>query len=100
VKGHLLSRRERRHGSALIGYLFGSLRVTTELTASSARFDDAANTRRMGGYALLNLALEYSMAPRWTLFARLDNAFDKHYELAADYNTAGASVLAGVRLQY
>ena len=98
--GRLLPRRARRHGSASLGYLFGPLRVTAELTAASERFDDAANTRRMGGYALLNMVAECPVAPRWTLFARLDNAFDKHYELAADFNTAGASVLAGVRFQY
>ena len=74
--------------------------MTAELSAASARFDDAANTRHMGGYALLNVVAEYPVAPQWTLFARLDNAFDKHYELAADFNTAGASVLAGVRFQY
>lgn len=98
--GHLPPRRARRHGSASLEYPVGPLRVTAELIAASARFDDAANTRRMGGYALVNVAVEYSMAPRWTLFARLDNAFDKHYELAADFNTAGATVLAGVRLRY
>jgi vitamin B12 transporter len=98
--GHLLPRRARRHGSASLGYPVGPLRVTAELIAASARFDDAGNTRRMGGYALLNVAVEYSMAPRWTVFARLDNAFDKHYELAADFNTAGTSVLAAVRLRY
>jgi vitamin B12 transporter len=70
------------------------------LSASSARFDDAANTRRMGGYALLNLLIEWPFATRWTVFARLDNVLDKHYELAADYRTAGASLFAGVRWRY
>ena len=63
------------------------------------RFDDAANTRRMGGYAIANLLAEYALVPSWTLFARIDNAFDKRYELAADYNSARASVFAGVRYQ-
>jgi outer membrane cobalamin receptor len=34
------------------------------------------------------------------VFARLDNALDKHYELAADYATAGANLFAGVRWRY
>jgi vitamin B12 transporter len=74
--------------------------VGAEVVASSARFDDAANTRRMGGYALVNLTAEYRFGNRWTLFARLDNAFDKHYELAADFNTAGANAFVGVRWLY
>jgi vitamin B12 transporter len=70
------------------------------LSASSARFDDAANARRMGGYALLNLLVEWPFEARWTAFARLDNLLDKHYELAADYRTAGANLFAGVRWRY
>ena len=61
---------------------------------------DAANTRRMGGYALVNLTADYALGRGWTLFARLNNAFDKRYELAADYNTAGANVFAGIRYRY
>ena len=45
----------------------GSLHVGAEVVASSARFDDAANTRRMGGYALLNLTAEYQLGNRWTI---------------------------------
>jgi vitamin B12 transporter len=76
------------------------LRVGAEVVTSSARFDDAANTRRLGGYALLNLTAEYRFGNRWTIFARFDNALDKHYELAADFNTAGANAFVGVRWLY
>jgi vitamin B12 transporter len=98
--GNLLPRRARRHASVAVANVWNALRVGVELFASSARFDDAANTRRMGGYALVNFTADYVLAPGWTLFARLDNVLDKHYELAADYNTAGASVFAGVRYGY
>ena len=98
--GNLLPRRARRHASVALANVWNALRVGAELVASSARFDDAANTRPMGGYALVNFTADYVLAPGWTLFARLDNALDKHYELAAGYNTAGASVFAGVRYGY
>jgi vitamin B12 transporter len=98
--GNLLPRRARQHGAIAVLRTWQALRVGAELIASAARFDDAANTRRMGGYATLNLTADYALAAGWTLFARLDNAFDKHYELAADYNTAGTSVFAGVRYRY
>ena len=77
-----------------------SLHIGAEVVASSARFDDAANTRRMGGYALLNLTAEYQLGNRWTILARLDNALDKHYELATDFKTAGANAFVGVRWLY
>jgi len=96
----LLPRRARRHGALAVDHSLGPVRLRAELTASSARFDDAANTRRMGGYALLNLFAEWPFGAGWAAFARLDNALDKHYELAADYATAGANVFAGVRWRY
>ena len=98
--GFLLPRRARRHAAFSLMQDTGPLHVGAEVVASSARFDDAANTRRMGGYALLNLTAEYRFGNRWTLLARLDNAFDKHYELAADFNTAGANAFVGVRWVY
>lgn len=100
ASGLLLPRRARRHAALVVEHSLGSLRLSAELSASSARFDDAENTRRMGGYALLNLLLEWPFAARWTAFARLDNALDKRYELAADYRTAGANGFVGVRWRY
>jgi vitamin B12 transporter len=100
ASGKLLPRRARRHGSIALARSWNALRLGAEVLASSARFDDVANTRRMGGYALLNLTADYALAAGWTLFARLTNALDKHYELAADYNTAGASIFAGVRYRH
>lgn len=98
--GNLLPRRSRRHASVAVLRSWDALSVGVEWVAASARFDDAANTRRMGGYALVNLTAEYVLTVGWTLFARLDNALDKDYELAADYHTAGASVFAGVRYRH
>lgn len=100
ASGFLLPRRARRHASFSLMRDAGSLHVSAEVVAGSARFDDAANTRRMGGYALLNLTAEYQLGNRWTILARLDNALDKHYELAADFKTAGANAFVGVRWLY
>ena len=98
--GNILPRRARRYGALEATQSFGPLQLGMQLSASSARFDDAANTRRMGGYAVVNFTAEYALVPRWTLFGQLNNAFDKRYELAADYDTAHASVFGGVRLRY
>jgi len=100
ASGLLLPRRARRHAALAVEHSLGPVQVRAELSASSARFDDAANTRRMGGYALINLLVEWPFEARWTAFARLDNLLDKHYELAADYRTAGATLFAGVRWRY
>ena len=98
--GNLLPRRARRYGSIDVTQRIGRWQVGAQLTASSARYDDAENTRRMGGYAVVNLNAEYELAPHWALFAVAGNVFDKHYELAADFNTIGANLFAGVRFRY
>jgi vitamin B12 transporter len=51
----------------------------------------------MGGYAVVNVTAEWTVARGVTLFARADNVFDRNYELAAGYATGGATLFAGVR---
>jgi vitamin B12 transporter len=93
----LLPRRARRHGVLSLTQPIGPVRLTTELVGSSERFDDAANRRRMGGYGLVNVVVEWPIDRSTTLFVRADNVLDHHYELAADFATGGARVFGGVR---
>ena len=95
--GNQLPRRARQFGSASAQLPWDAWQFGAELVAASARYDDAANTRRMGGYALVNLTASYALSKQWSLTLRADNVLDKHYELAAGYNTARASVFAGLR---
>ncbi|TSE21517.1 Vitamin B12 transporter BtuB [Tepidimonas alkaliphilus] len=62
------------------------------------RFDDVANTRRMGGFGTLGLTAQRALAPGWTLRLRLDNLADKRYETAWGYNQPGRA--AYVTLQW
>jgi vitamin B12 transporter len=66
------------------GWLLG-----TEVQAAGERFDNASNTQRLGGYALVNLSVSRSLMPGLTLEARIDNLADKDYQLARTYATAG-----------
>jgi vitamin B12 transporter len=95
--GHLLPRRARSHGVVSVRQQAGPLTLGAEMVASSQRYDDAENTRRMGGYAIFNLIAEWPLSHGVTLFARADNVFDKNYELAADFSTGGARFFGGVR---
>jgi vitamin B12 transporter len=97
--GHLLPRRARRHGAVQWLQQVGPVSVGAEVVASSKRFDDAENTRPIGGYVVLNLTVEWVVAKGVTVFARGDNVFDRDYELAADFSTGGARVFGGLRWQ-
>ena len=95
--GHLLPRRARRHGSVTLLQQAGPATLGVEFVASSRRYDDAENTRAMGGYGLVNVTAEWPVSANVALFLRADNLFDRNYELAADYSTGGARVFGGVR---
>ena len=75
----------------------GPVRLGFELIASSFRYDDAENTRRLPGYASMNVTAEWPFAANWTVYVRGDNVFDRDYQLAADYSTGGARFFVGVR---
>lgn len=57
--------------------------------AEGARFDDAANTRRLPAYALLDIRAEWSVARDWTLQGRVANVFDRDYESVSFYRQPG-----------
>ena len=70
-----------------------------EFQQSGARYSDAANLVRMGGYGLLNAYFEKPIDREWVMFARADNLGGKTYELIRDFAVPGRSVFFGVRYQ-
>ncbi|RYF81376.1 MAG: TonB-dependent receptor, partial [Comamonadaceae bacterium] len=85
----LLARRARVHGVLGADWRVAGWTLGAEVQASGRRWDNAANTTRLGGYTLINLSASTQITPEWTVSARLDNATDKNYELARGYATAG-----------
>ena len=77
----------------------GPLQLGAEFIASSLRYDDAADTVKMGGYGILNVTVEWPFAKGFSVLLRGDNVFNKNYQLAADYAMGGATVFAGIRWQ-
>ncbi len=100
---NLLSRRAQRHGKANLSYVLGKWRFGSELIASSERFNEAANTKQLSGYALLNFTTDYEVNAEWKIQARLNNALNKDYTLAYDtfsdvaYNTPGSNLFVNLR---
>jgi len=65
----------------------------------SDRYDDAANTVRLPGFATLDLHASKQLTSDWRLDFRLNNLADKSYELAKGYNQPGRAIYVGVRWQ-
>ena len=102
--GNLLARRANRHASANASYTLGNWRFGAETVASSHRFNDAANTAELAGYALLNATVDYKFSKDWSAQARANNILDKQYALALDfggeaYNTPSANLFFNIRYQ-
>ncbi|MFG6468522.1 TonB-dependent receptor domain-containing protein [Roseateles sp. BYS87W] len=95
--GLLLARRAKRLGSVNADTVLGDWTMGAGVQASGARFDNAANTRRLGGYALMNLNAQYKLSRDLKLQLNLDNAFDRATTTAYGYASAPRTVLASLR---
>ena len=97
VTDKLLQRRAQRLATfgaetAMSGWTFGA-----ELQAAGERFEDTANTQRLGGYGLFNLYFGKALTPGLALQARIDNVGGKDYELARSYATPGRNGQVALR---
>lgn len=55
---------------------------------------------RDGGYVLAALRAKWSLSSAWSVSARLDNALDRHYQLANGYNTQRRSMSIAARYAF
>ncbi|WP_347304102.1 TonB-dependent receptor [Croceibacterium sp. TMG7-5b_MA50] len=100
-EGNQLARRPRHSGSVSADYRFAfglSLGGTVQLVGDS--FDNAANTARLDGYTLVAVRAEMPVAERWSIYGRVENAFDEEYQVVRGYGTIGRAVHGGVRLRF
>ncbi len=96
--GTQLLRRPKQKLNSVLERGFGDrFHAGVELVASGTREDVGSYT--LPGYALVNLRAEYRPAPAWRIGARLENVFDRFYELAHGYNTPGRSAYLTVTWQ-
>lgn len=93
----LLARRARRHAQLGADATLGDWTVGADLKLVGERFDNAANTVRLGGYGLVSLHASRILAQDWTVLARVDNLGDKDYAVARTYATGGRMVFVGLR---
>jgi vitamin B12 transporter len=64
------------------------------------RFDDSANTVPLSSNTLVGFYGSYDLTRYLQLYARIENAFDVHYEPAFGYGAAGRAVYGGIRAIY
>lgn len=97
VTGKLLARRAKRILKLNADTRVGDWTLGAEWLASSKRYDNAANTRVLGGYGLVNLYASTTIAREWSVLARIDNIGDRDHQVARGYATAGRTFYVGLR---
>lgn len=95
--GKLLPRRAQKSLRLGADWRYADFDLGATLNAHSARFDDAANTVRLGGYASLDLRAQWRLAPAWRLGFGLNNLNNARFETARGYNTPGCEAFISLR---
>lgn len=72
-----LNYRSPRKLSAFASMPIMGWQARAEILAKSSRWDDAANTRLLAGFTLLNVELKKAISPNSELRLRADNLFDR-----------------------
>lgn len=98
-EGKLLPRRARNALKAQADWTHGAWTLGATLGAWSHRFDNAANTLRLGGYATLDLRADWALTRDWTVGARVNNVADRRYETVWGYNQPGRQGFLTLRWQ-
>jgi vitamin B12 transporter len=88
--GEQLLRRPKQKLSSVLTATIGERASAGVEFLCSGKSQDVAGTT-LGGYALVNLRSSYGIGAAWKLGLRIENLFDRDYELVHGYNTAGRS---------
>jgi vitamin B12 transporter len=99
VTGRVLSLRARKTLTLGVDRSASGWQWGTELQAVGERFDNAANSIVLPGYALLNVSAGTQLKPDWRLSLRLDNAADVQYQQVGQYASAGRTWYVGLQWQ-
>jgi vitamin B12 transporter len=95
--GNLLARRSKRHGTLGADWRIAGWTLGAEVQSSSKRYDDSANTIKLGGYTVLNLSASTQITRDLNLVARVDNVGNKDYQFARLYANAGRTAYVGLK---
>jgi vitamin B12 transporter len=88
-RGNDLPRRAKHSARIDLDRAFGKFRIGATAVGYGSRYDDVANSVRVGGYGTMDLRAEYAFSDSLSLQARVANVFDRQYETVSYYNQPG-----------
>lgn len=91
--GKKLARRPNKSLKINLNKNYGKIGFGSTITAESNRFDNASNSRKINGYATLDLLASYTLSKNLKLSAKVGNVFDKDYETTSFYPQDGRNAM-------
>lgn len=99
--GNDLARRPEDTASVSVDYRFPfGVSAGATVTMVGDSFDNAGNTARLDGYALVGVRAEVPLNDALVLYGRIDNLFDAEYQVVSGYGTIGRAAYGGIRLRF
>ncbi len=93
--GQQLVRRAKTLVSASLSQAVGLLTLGGAVRYTGARPDLSGNPE-LASFVLLDLTARYALTRDWTLFGRIENATDSHYQTAYGYNQLPRTTTVGL----
>lgn len=97
--GARLNRRAKQTYRLGAEHRLGRLTLGGQFRFIGHRYDDPANTRRLGGYSLLDLTASYEFSSSVAVQVRWNNVLDKDYANAYGYNMPGSNVFVNLSVK-
>jgi vitamin B12 transporter len=96
-KGNVLPRRAEQIFRLDLDRAFGRFTAGLTVYGEGRRFDDLANTHRLGGYVLVDLRAGVEVYPDLFLEGKVGNLLDKEYETADFFNQDDINLFVTLR---
>ena len=96
-RGRELPRRPEWSGRTALDWNASRLGLGASVQWAGERYDDLANTRRLGGHAVVDLTASWQLTRSVAVEARVANALDRRYETATLFPALGREGFLTVR---
>ncbi len=97
-KGNILPRRAQTTFRLDIDRrLYEKFSVGSTLTIEGRRFDNLSNSKRVSGFATLDLRAEYEILDNLVFQAKINNVLNKHYQTIPGYQADNLNLLFNLR---
>ncbi|BBL56629.1 TonB-dependent receptor domain-containing protein [Methylomonas koyamae] len=95
-----LPRRATQTLSYDVSRSFAAFDVGAAVLAQGERFDNTANTVRLGAFMTIDVRAAYHVDKHWMFSAKLNNMLDQQYQTLSTYNNFGRNFFFSIHYNY